>query len=64
MNFVGKTDEAEAENIVLLIFVLCGILIVGECGVVGWGRKSYLGPAEIASFSSQDFIRINKHDAF
>ena len=26
-------------------------LLVGEWGIVGWGRKSYLGPAEISSFS-------------
>ena len=30
--------------------------------MVGWGRKSHLGPAEIASFSSLDFSRSNKHD--
>ena len=32
--------------------------------VVGWGRKSYLGLAEIVSFSSRDFSRRNKHDSF
>ena len=56
-----KTDEGggrEAESIVLLIFVL-----VGGWGVVGWGRKSYLGPAEISSFSSRDLSRRNKHDS-
>ena len=31
---------------------------------MGWGRKSYLGPAEIASFSSRDFSGCNKHDSF
>ena len=31
-------------------------------GVVGWDRKSYLGPAEMTSFSSRDFCRSNKHD--
>ena len=31
----------------------------------GWkGRKPYLDSAEIASFSSQDFIQSNKHDIF
>ena len=30
-------------------------LIVGEWELVAWGRKSYSGPAEIASFSSLDF---------
>ena len=29
----------------------------------GWGRKSSLGPAETASFSSRDFSRSNKHDS-
>ena len=28
--------------------------------MVGWGKKSYLGPAEIASFSSRDFCRSNR----
>ena len=39
-----------------------GALIVGGWGVVGWDRKSYLGPAEIASFSSGDLSPSNKHD--
>ena len=38
--------------------------IVGGWGVVGWGRKSYLGPAEITSFSRRDLSRRNKHDSF
>ena len=38
-------------------------LLVGGWGVVGWGRKSYLGPAEISSFSSRDLSRRNKHDS-
>ena len=41
-----------------------GALFVGGWGVVRWGRKSYLGPAEIASFFSRDFSRRNKHDKF
>ena len=44
VNFVWKADEGGTESIVLFIFAR----------VVGWGRKSYLGPAEIASFSSLD----------
>ena len=48
----------------LFAFLLFGVtLLVGGCGVVGWGRKSYLGPAEI-SFSSRDLNRRNKHDLF
>ena len=39
-------------------------LIVGGWGAVGWGRKSYLGPAEFASFSSRDLSWRNKHDSF
>ena len=31
---------------------------------MGCGRKSYLGPAEIASFSSRDFSRSSKHGIF
>ena len=38
-------------------------LLVGGWRVVGWGRKSYLGPAEISSFSSRDLSRRNKHDS-
>ena len=37
-------------------------LIVRGWGVVGWGKKFCLGPAEIASFSSQDLSQSNKHD--
>ena len=43
--FVWKTDEGKAESIFLLMLVLLRRLIVGEWGVVRWGRKSYLGPA-------------------
>ena len=31
---------------------------------MGWSIKSYLGPAEIASFSCRDISRRNKHDIF
>ena len=34
-------------------------LIIGGWGVVRWGRKSYLGSTEIASFSCRDFSRRN-----
>ena len=64
VNFVWKTDEGKAESIVLLIFFFGGALIIGGWGVVGWGRKSYLGPAEITYFSSRDFSRSNKHHTF
>ena len=41
-----------------------GAWIVGGWGMVGWGRKSFLEPAEIASFSSRNFSRSNKDDTF
>ena len=31
---------------------------------MGWRKRSYLGPAEIASFSCRDLSRRNKHDLF
>ena len=37
--------------------------MVGRLCVVGWGRNSYLGPAEIASFSSLDLSRRGKNDS-
>ena len=40
------------------------LLIAGWWVVVGWGRKSYLGPAKIPSFSSRAFSRSNKDDTF
>ena len=39
-------------------------LIVSGWRNLGWDRKSYLGPAEMASFSSQDLSRQNQHDSF
>ena len=41
-----------------------GALIVDGWGVMRWDTKSYLGPVEIASFSSRDFSWSNKHDTF
>ena len=55
MNFVWKTDEGEAESIVLLIFG--GALIVEGLGVVGLGREFHLETAEMTSFSSRDVSR-------
>ena len=52
----------KAESIVLLILFFGSALIVGGWGVVRWDRKSYLGPAEIESFSSRDLSRSNKYD--
>ena len=45
--------------------MLFGIaLIISGWEVVQWGRKSYLGPAEIPSFSSRDLSWRNEHDSF
>ena len=38
-------------------------LIVGGWEVVGWSRKSYLGPSEAPFSSSRDLSRRNKHDS-
>ena len=51
------------ENLALFNKQLQGFiiyLIVDGWGVVGWGRKSYSGPAEIVSFSRWYFSRSNK----
>ena len=37
-----------------------GAWIFGRWGVVGWGRKSYLGPAEIISLSSRSFSHLSQ----
>ena len=51
VNFVWKTDEGKAGSIILLIFLSFeGALIVNGWRLVGWGRKSHLGPAQVASF--------------
>ena len=55
VNFVWKTDEGEAESIVLLIFG--DALIVEGLGVVGLGREFHLETAEMTSFSSRDVSR-------
>ena len=61
-----KANEGEAESVALLIVDLFfdSALIVNESGVVGWDRKSYSKPAEIAPFSSRDFSQSSKHDTF
>ena len=40
-----------------LVFVVWSALIVGAWVVVGWGRKFYLGPAEISSLCVPGLIR-------
>ena len=61
VKFVWKVDEGKVESIVLLIFVLWWCF---NCQWWGEGRKSYLGPTEIASFSNWDFSRSSKYDTF
>ena len=61
LNLVQKTNEGGVKSIVLLIFLLW---FVFGWGVVRWRRKPYLGPAEIASFSTWDFSRSSKRDTF
>ena len=71
VNFVWKTEEGGGrrgtESTVSFFsqFLLFEVaLLVSGWRVVGWGRKSYLGPAVISSFSSWDLSRRNKHDSF
>ena len=64
VNFVWKTEEREAKSIVLLIFALWRCFNCRWVRVCGWGRKSYLGSTEIASFSSQDLSQSIKYDTF
>ena len=45
-------------------FFFCAAWIVNEWGVVESDRKSYLGAAEIASFSCRDFSPSSKYDTF
>ena len=58
LNFAWKTSEAE--SIVCWFLFFGGAWIFGGLGAVGWGCKSYLGPAEIASFSSRSFSHLNQ----
>ena len=66
VNFAWKIDkegerEGEgAESIVLSIFVLWRCFNRRWVRGCRWGRKSYLGPAEFSSFSSQDLSWRNK----
>ena len=60
MNYVWKTDEVEAESIVLLIFVLWRCLNLRWMKSGGMGQKVYLEPAEITPFSCWPFSHLNK----
>ena len=60
MNYVWKTDEVEAESIVLLIFVLWRCLNLRWMKSGGMGQKVYLEPAEITPFSCWPFSHLNQ----
>ena len=65
VNFVYGKPMRERQKALFSYFLFFdGSLIVCGCGIVGLGRKSYIGAAEIASFSSRDVSRTNKHDTF
>ena len=64
VNFVWKNDEGEEGSIVLLIFVFWRCLNRRWVRVGGVGQKVVFRAAEIATFSSGDFNRSNKHDAY
>ena len=58
-------EKGGGQKALFCYFLFFGVaLLVGGWVVVGWGRKSYLGPAEISFFSSRDLSRYNKHDSF
>ena len=64
VNFVWKRDDRGGAESIVLLFLFFGVaLIVGGWGIMGWVRKSYLGPAEIASFSGRDLSRRSKHNS-
>ena len=52
----------EKHEALIFIFVLRSTLIVGGWWVVSWGRKSYLRPAEIASFCSWFYSRMGDEE--
>ena len=57
--------EGGGRKALLCYFSFFGVaLLIGGWGVVGWGRKYYLVPDEISSFSSLDLSQRNKHDSF
>ena len=58
VNFVWKTCEWEKGSIILLLLSCVGAFNVGGQGLVGWGRNTDLGPAEIASFCSWFFYKL------
>ena len=64
VNFVWKNDEGEEGSIVLLIFVFWRCLNRRWVRVGGVGQKVVFRAAEIATFSSGDFNRSNKHHAY
>ena len=50
MKFLLKTFDRRDRKPNFVIFVVWNALIVSEWVVLAWSRKSYLKPAEIASY--------------
>ena len=62
---MGEGGGGGRQKVLFCWFLFFDIaLLVGGWGFVGWGKKSYLGPAEISPFSSRDLSWRNKHDSF
>ena len=64
ISFSVKTDKGEVESTVLLIFVLWWCFNRKSMKGSTARQKVLFRAAEIACFSSRDFGRSNKHDAF
>ena len=60
----GKPMRERQKALLFFFFFFCAAWIVNEWGVVESDRKSYLGAAEIASFSCRDFSPSSKYDTF
>ena len=60
----GKLMRGEQKALFCQFLFFGGALIVRGWVVVVWDKKSYLGPANITSFSSWDFSQSYKHDIF
>ena len=58
----GKTIMGRQKVLLCWFLFFGGALIVGGWRVMGWCRSSFIGPAEVASFSTRDFSRSSKHD--
>ena len=57
VNLLFKNHGGKNRRPNVVVFAVWSALIVGGWVVVGWGRKSYLGPAEISSLCVPDLIQ-------